>query len=65
MNTQGYSGADLVKSINSARCHMHKKITFILWYSIAHLPECVCSLEFNRGRDLVAGVLCLENNCNH
>lgn len=28
--------------------------------SIAHLPECVCSLEFNRGRDLLAGVLCLE-----
>lgn len=27
---------------------------------MAHLPECVCSLEFNRGRDLLAGVLCLE-----
>lgn len=25
-----------------------------------HLPECVCSLECNRGSDLVAGVLYLE-----
>ena len=28
-------------------------------HAVTHLPECVCSLECSRGRDLVAGVFCL------